>query len=54
MQPTSLRIITLGLVSLIIAIAPFKQLVRAQSIPPGGVTIPPDAPERIEETTIAR
>lgn len=49
MHSTSLRIITLGS-SFIIAIVPFKQLVRAQSTPPSGVTIPPNARERIEET----
>ncbi|MGB3640401.1 MAG: ShlB/FhaC/HecB family hemolysin secretion/activation protein [Rivularia sp. (in: cyanobacteria)] len=29
---------------------PFQQLVRAQSTPPDGVTIPPNIPERVEET----
>lgn len=50
MHSTSLRLITLGFSSFIIAIVPFKQLVRAQSTPPSGVTIPPNTPERIEET----
>ena len=50
MQSISLRIITLGFFSFLVAIIPFKQLACAQSTPPSGVIIPPNAPERIEET----
>ncbi len=53
MQLINIRIISLSLLfsSLIIAIfTPFKQLARAQTTPPGGVTIPPNTPERVEET----
>ncbi|MEB3216186.1 MAG: ShlB/FhaC/HecB family hemolysin secretion/activation protein [Nostocales cyanobacterium 94392] len=51
MHSTNTRIIILLFLSLIIAsFTPFKQLARAQSTPPDGITIPPNTPERIEET----
>lgn len=51
MQLRSIRIIKLGIFSLICAcFTPFQQLVRAQSTGPGGVTIPPNTPSRIEQT----
>lgn len=51
MQLITIRIIKLLFFSLIIAsFTQFKQLARAQTTPPGGVIIPPNAPERVEET----
>ena len=45
------RIIKLLIFSLTITTIPsFKQLARAQSTVPDGVTIPPDTPSRVEET----
>lgn len=46
-----IRFITLLFFNLIFAcLIPFKQLARAQSTPPDGVTIPPNTPSRVEET----
>lgn len=51
MHLTTIRIIRLLFFSLIIAsFTPLKQLARAQSTPPDGVTIPANTPQRIEET----
>jgi hemolysin activation/secretion protein len=51
MHPKSIRIITFLISSFILTtLIPLKQLVRAQSTPPDGVTIPPNTPQRIEET----
>ncbi|MGF1674019.1 MAG: ShlB/FhaC/HecB family hemolysin secretion/activation protein [Rivularia sp. (in: cyanobacteria)] len=46
-----MKIIRLLFFTIIIAsFTPFKQLASAQSTPPDGITIPPNTPERIEQT----
>lgn len=51
MHLKKIRFITLLFFNLIFAcFIPFKQLARAQSTPPDGVTIPPNTPSRVEET----
>ncbi len=51
MHLKKIRFITLLFFNLIFAcLIPFKQLARAQSTPPDGVTIPPNTPSRVEET----